>query len=65
MVLWSFVHLVVEKYEEKRFDKANRELMGTNLFCKPRYVHDDANDDVDYELNHCYDCMVWVQKELM
>ena len=21
-----------EKYEEKRFDKANRELMGTNLF---------------------------------
>ena len=46
MVIRAFA---TQDFEEKRFDKANKDLADNNLFVVPRHGHDDACDDAGDE----------------
>ena len=48
-----------EKHEEERFDKANMDLMKTNLFVNRCYDIYDANNDADHEWFNCSDRICW------
>ncbi len=38
-----------QDFERKRFDRANRDLTETSLFCEPGDDADDAHHDADHE----------------
>ena len=48
-----------EKFEEKPFEKANRDLMQTQLFTNRVILLASADGDADHECHYGSDCVVW------